>query len=90
MEQIIQTVQNLDWSPLYISLKTGIAATIVSFFWVLRRRAVRSKRLRLQRRYWTEFLRFRLCFRRLLPDFCCCCCSAEEGRLGYFYMKAWG
>lgn len=32
MEQIIQTVQNLDWSPLYISLKTGIAATIVSFF----------------------------------------------------------
>lgn len=29
MEEIIR---NLDWSPLYISMKTGIAATIFSFF----------------------------------------------------------
>lgn len=29
MEQVIA---NLDWSPLFISLKTGIAATIVCFF----------------------------------------------------------
>ncbi len=32
MEQIIQIMRSLDWSPLYISLKTGVAATIVSFF----------------------------------------------------------
>ena len=25
-------LKNLDWSPLYISLKTGIAATIICFF----------------------------------------------------------
>jgi len=27
-----EIVQNLDWSPLWISLKTGIAATIIAFF----------------------------------------------------------
>lgn len=32
MEQMIQILYSLDWSPLYISLKTGIAATAVSFF----------------------------------------------------------
>lgn len=32
MEQIGEILKNLDWSPLYISLKTGIAATVVSFF----------------------------------------------------------
>ena len=32
MESIIEFLKGLDWSPLYISLKTGIAATILSFF----------------------------------------------------------
>ncbi len=32
MESITEFLQGLDWSPLYISLKTGIAATILSFF----------------------------------------------------------
>lgn len=32
MEQMIQILYSLDWSPLYVSLKTGIAATAVSFF----------------------------------------------------------
>ena len=27
-----ESIRNLDWSPLYISMKTGIAATIFSFF----------------------------------------------------------
>ena len=27
-----EIIRNLDWSPLYISMKTGIAATIFSFF----------------------------------------------------------
>lgn len=27
-----EIIQNLDWSPLYISMKTGVAATIFSFF----------------------------------------------------------
>lgn len=29
---IADILENLDWSPLYISLKTGVAATIVCFF----------------------------------------------------------
>lgn len=32
MEAIVEVIENLDWSPLWISLKTGIVATIVSFF----------------------------------------------------------
>ena len=27
-----EIIQNLDWSPLYISMKTGVVATIFSFF----------------------------------------------------------
>lgn len=32
MEAIIDILQNLDWSPLIISLKTGVVATVISFF----------------------------------------------------------
>ncbi|MDD3217826.1 MAG: molybdate ABC transporter permease subunit [Lachnospiraceae bacterium] len=32
MEQVITYIEGLDWSPLLISLKTGVVATIISFF----------------------------------------------------------
>lgn len=32
MEKMIEILINLDWSPLVISLKTGVAATVLSFF----------------------------------------------------------
>lgn len=32
MKELIDFMAGLDWSPLYISLKTGVAATIVCFF----------------------------------------------------------
>lgn len=32
MEEIIQILKDLDWSPLFISLKTGVVATFISFF----------------------------------------------------------
>lgn len=32
MEDLLTILSGLDWSPLYISLKTGVVATIVSFF----------------------------------------------------------
>ena len=32
MEEILAILAKLDWSPLYISLKTGIVATFLSFF----------------------------------------------------------
>lgn len=32
MSDVTETLKNLDWSPLFVSLKTGIAATIISFF----------------------------------------------------------
>lgn len=32
MEKMIEILINLDWSPLVISLKTGVVATVISFF----------------------------------------------------------
>ena len=32
MEAIIEILKDLDWSPLFISLKTGVVATFISFF----------------------------------------------------------
>lgn len=32
MEELKTVLENLDWSPLFISLKTGAAATLISFF----------------------------------------------------------
>ena len=32
MQKITDILKTLDWSPLYISLKTGVVATIISFF----------------------------------------------------------
>ncbi|MDO5411545.1 MAG: molybdate ABC transporter permease subunit [Lachnospiraceae bacterium] len=32
MDQLFALLASLDWSPLFISLKTGIAATVISFF----------------------------------------------------------
>lgn len=32
MSDIIELAKSLDWSPLWISLKTGVVATIISFF----------------------------------------------------------
>ena len=40
MEELLDILQNLDWSPLYISLKTGVVATLLCFFlglWAARR-----------------------------------------------------
>lgn len=32
MEDLLNLLSSLDWSPLFISLKTGVVATIISFF----------------------------------------------------------
>ena len=32
MDEMLESLKNLDWSPLFISIKTGIVATIFSFF----------------------------------------------------------
>ena len=32
MKTMIEILENLDWSPLWISVKTGIVATVISFF----------------------------------------------------------
>ena len=40
MSSFMEVAQGLDWSPLWISIKTGVVATIISFFlglWAARR-----------------------------------------------------
>ncbi|MCD7753638.1 MAG: molybdate ABC transporter permease subunit [Clostridiales bacterium] len=40
MEELISTISHLDWSPLWITLESGAAATVLSFFlglWAARR-----------------------------------------------------
>ena len=32
MKEIVEILNDLDWSPLWISIKTGFVATIISFF----------------------------------------------------------
>ena len=32
MDEMMEILKNLDWSPLFVSIKTGIVATIFSFF----------------------------------------------------------
>lgn len=32
MEELVRILESLDWSPLWISFKTGAAATFASFF----------------------------------------------------------
>lgn len=32
MEELMEILKGLDWSPLFISIKTGIVATVISFF----------------------------------------------------------
>ena len=32
MEAVLEALKRLDWSPLYISIRTGIVATFISFF----------------------------------------------------------
>lgn len=32
MEHVVEILETLDWSPLWISLKTGLVATVLSFF----------------------------------------------------------
>lgn len=32
MDEVLEILKGLDWSPLYISLKTGVVATFLSFF----------------------------------------------------------
>ena len=32
MEEVRRIMAELDWSPLWISMKTGVVATVLSFF----------------------------------------------------------
>ena len=49
MSEFIQFLSDLDWSPLWISLKTGIVATIISFFlgvWLAQKSMTAGKTLK--------------------------------------------
>lgn len=80
MEEIRQILAGLDWSPLFISIKTGIAATIVSFFlgiWAARKVLKAKTGLRA---VLDGILTRRWCFRRRLQDFSAAHFQYEKNR----------
>ena len=49
MESVTELAKSLDWSPLWISLKTGIVATVISFFlglWAARKVVKKDYRMK--------------------------------------------
>ena len=49
MESVTELAKTLDWSPLWISLKTGIVATVISFFlglWAARKVVKKDYRMK--------------------------------------------
>ena len=49
MESVAELAKTLDWSPLWISLKTGIVATVISFFlglWAARKVVKKDYRMK--------------------------------------------
>ena len=83
MEEIMQILKDLDWSPLFISLKTGVVATFISFF----SRDICSKQsgkgnAGKERRSSTVFLHCRWCCRLRLRVSSFSFCSAGEDLWG--------
>ena len=52
MEAVVEILKELDWSPLWISLKTGTAATVISFFLESLRQERSCIRHRGKKRFW--------------------------------------
>lgn len=49
MQAFVEVLKHLDWNPLLISLKTGIVATVISFFlgiWIASRMMLCNRRLK--------------------------------------------
>lgn len=79
-------LQNLDFTPLWITMKTGVAATFVSFFLgIFAARFVMGRKGK-ARAFWDGFLTMpQWYFRRLWQDTFCFVHSVQEDRLAVFW-----
>lgn len=83
MEEVRRIMAELDWSPLWISMKTGVVATVISFFlgiYAARKSVQAGPRLK------AVLDGILTCFLPRLQVFSCCSYSACGDRLGHFYM----
>ena len=86
MEEVRDVLVGLDWSPLFISLKTGVVATIISFFLGIytARKVVKASPAK---KAVLDGI-FLWCFPRLLRDSFYCCCSAGEDLWESFFTSS--
>ena len=81
MDAVVEILKGLDYSPLYVSLKTGIVATIFSFFLGLfaARRVIKAGPK--VKAIADGILTLPMVLRRRQQDSSCFFCSAEDVRL---------
>ena len=81
MDAVVEILKGLDYSPLYVSLKTGIVATIFSFFLGLfaARRVIKAGPK--VKAIADGILTLPMYCRRRQQDSSCFFCSAEDVRL---------
>ena len=83
-------LKELDWSPLFISLKTGVVATVISFFLGIfaARKVVKASPGK--KAVIDGILTLPMCFLPRLRDSSCCFCSARRRPLGEFLFDEFG
>lgn len=83
-------LQNLDFTPLWITMKTGVAATFVSFFLgIFAARFVMGRKGK-ARAFWDGFLTMPLVLPPTVADTFCFVHSVQEDRLAVFWQNSLG
>lgn len=87
MKEIMEILNNLDWSPLFISIKTGIVATVISFFL-----GIYAARKVIKAKPWVKaiadgILTLPMVLPPTVVGFSFFCYSAEEDRWEFFCMR---
>ena len=88
MDEVTEILKNLDWSPLYISLKTGVAATVISFFLGIFAAGKAVKASPGKKAVLDGILTLPMVMPPTVAGFFYCCCLAGDDRSEHFYLKS--
>ena len=88
MEAVVEILKELDWSPLWISLKTGTAATVISFFLGIFAAGKVMHTTPGKKAVLDGILTLPMVIPPTAAGFFCCFCSAGEDRLESFYTSS--
>ena len=85
---MVEVIKNLDWSPLFISLKTGVAATVISFFLGIYTARKVVKASPAKKAVLDGILTLPMVLPPTVAGFSCYFCLAEGGHLGFCYTNS--